>query len=175
MSDHALVTEQAVPSRIRFALSVLGAGPAERILEVGCGPGVAADELCAVLESGRLVATDRSATALGRAARRNGAHLDSGRLELIRTALAELSRPAGEFDAAFAIDVNLFWTGCAAAELAVVRRVLRRGGRLVIAYGHGPQEPSRVTDAVAAALGAAGFVAIEMRLDTSGFVVTAVS
>ena len=57
-----------VPARIAWAVELLDLRPDDRVLEFGCGPGVAAglvaDRLSVV---GRIVAVDRSATAVARA------------------------------------------------------------------------------------------------------------
>lgn len=117
------------------AVELLDVAPDERVLEIGCGPGVAAALVCERLRDGHLTAVDRSESAIARAHRRNAAAVAAGKLDLRQTDLASLSvANAARFDAAFAVNVNLFWTGPADAELAVVARALRIGGRLVLAY-----------------------------------------
>jgi ubiquinone/menaquinone biosynthesis C-methylase UbiE len=162
-----------VPERVRFAVELLDPWPGERVLEIGCGPGVAAELVCARLGTGSLLAVDRSEVATGRAARRCAAHLAAGRLELRTCGLDRLDVPAASLDAAFAVDVNLFWTGPATRELGLLHAALRPGGRLLACYGGGgPQEPDRITDAVAAALRQAGFTGVAVRRGT-GLAVTA--
>jgi ubiquinone/menaquinone biosynthesis C-methylase UbiE len=150
-------TPRDVPARIAWAVEVLDVQPAEHILEVGCGPGVAAALIAARLRGGRLTAIDRSATALERAQRRNATHCAAGTLELVHASLAEFASPDNAFDRAFAINVNLFWTG-GNAELHVVRRLLRPDGTLHLFYD--PPAASRantIRQRAAAVLGAAGF------------------
>lgn len=147
----------AVPERIGWALKLLQPGPAERILEIGCGSGVAAGLVCGQLVGGRLLALDRSPTAIERTRARNAAHLQEGRLETYAGELRHLSVPPGSVDAAFAVDVNVFWTTAADAELAVLSAALRPGGRLHLLYGAGPTGRERITEAVAAAVTAHRF------------------
>ena len=148
-----------VPARNRWAVDLLAARPDEQLLEVGCGPGVAAALVCEQLTSGRLLAVDRSPTAAERTRRRNAAHLALGRLEVCTGALADLALPPGAFDAAFSVDVNAFWTGAAMQELEVLRAELRPGGRLLVLYGaNGPTGADRVQASVAEALRRHGFV-----------------
>ncbi|OZM75854.1 class I SAM-dependent methyltransferase [Pseudonocardia sp. MH-G8] len=52
-----------VPDRIRWAVDVLDPAGADRVLEIGCGPGVAAALVCPRLPAGWMLATDRSAVA----------------------------------------------------------------------------------------------------------------
>ena len=76
------MAEATIPDRVRWAVEQLRLQPDERVLEIGGGPGAAAELLCSQLAQGRLLGLDRSATAIERARRRNQAHLDSGRLRL---------------------------------------------------------------------------------------------
>ncbi|MDF2743274.1 MAG: class SAM-dependent methyltransferase, partial [Actinomycetia bacterium] len=104
----------AVPERIRWAVQVLDPAPGDQLLEIGCGPGVAVAAICQRLRDGRVVAIDRSATAIARATRRNGDCIASGRAVLRTVALEDLAADglpeAGPgFDKVFAMNVNLFW------------------------------------------------------------------
>ncbi|WP_327677474.1 class I SAM-dependent methyltransferase [Streptomyces sp. NBC_00467] len=162
-----------VPDRIRWAVDLLDPGPADRVLEIGCGPGVAALLVCERLRTGRLLAVDRSAVALARTADRNAAHVAYGRLELRCTALGSLEVPDGLLDAAFAVNVNLFWTRSPATELALLARALRPDGVLNVCYGPGgPQSAERVTAPVADAMRAHGYSGVRVRSDTAGLAVS---
>ncbi|HYO40633.1 MAG TPA: class I SAM-dependent methyltransferase [Nocardioidaceae bacterium] len=127
-----------------------------RLLEVGCGPGAAAELLGARLVRGRLLAVDRSPTAVRRTAARNAVHVEAGRLEVVESSLADLERPAGSVDAAFAVDVNVFWLGPAVRELEVLLELVRAGGWLHLVYGAGPAGADRVVDGVTRSLRLAG-------------------
>ena len=149
----------AVPARVAWALAVLAPAPDERLLEIGCGPGVAAALVCERLTTGRLLAVDRSPVAVERTARRCREHLEAGRLAVQQCALASLSAEADSIDTAFAVDVNLFWATSAAPELAVLARVLRPGGRLHVLYGAGgPTAAERLVSGTRASLEDAGFL-----------------
>ncbi|TCM44279.1 class I SAM-dependent methyltransferase [Kribbella sp. VKM Ac-2568] len=60
-----------VPDRIRWAVEEVDPQPGEQILEIGCGPGAAAQLVCERLTTGHLLATDRSAVAVNRTAGRS--------------------------------------------------------------------------------------------------------
>ena len=132
----------AVPERIRWAVDVLAPGPDEHLLEIGCGSGVAVALVCERLTGGRIVAIDRSATAIARAARRNADNIATGRA-VLRTAALEQLTPAdlpdagARFDKAFAMNVNLFWTRSPARELDLLRTLLAPGAALYLFYGYG--------------------------------------
>ena len=127
-----------IPDRIRWAVELLELSAGERVLETGCGPGAAAELICPQLDTGFLLAVDRSAKAVERARSRNASHRTAGRLEVLETSLARLPDCAGTFDAAFSVNVNVFWTDPAGPELDILFRVLKPGGRLAILYGPGP-------------------------------------
>jgi trans-aconitate methyltransferase len=139
-----------VPERIRLAVLAVDPRPGEQVLEIGCGPGVAAALVADRIDGGHLVALDRSATAIGRAAARNAENLD--RVTFVETALAGYE-PDRAFDKVFAVNVNVFWTTAADTELDLVRRCLRPGGTLHLCYETAGGRPSeRVVNRVVAAL-----------------------
>jgi cyclopropane fatty-acyl-phospholipid synthase-like methyltransferase len=119
---------------VRWAVETLAVQPGDRVLEIGCGSGVATAMICERLVQGQMRAIDRSAIQIERARRRNEAHLASGRLSLQTVELADLDLGCARFDKIFAINVNLFWLGPARAEIDAVRRALAPGGRLFLFY-----------------------------------------
>jgi SAM-dependent methyltransferase len=159
------------PGRLRWAVDVLDPRPSERLLEVGCGPGVAASLVCARLTTGRLTAVDRSAVAVERTLRRCAEHVASGRLEVVHAALDAFALTG--MDAAFSVDVNVFWTTGATRELAVLHRALRPGGRLYVLFGTGPGDGERVLTTVAAAVAGYGFRAVRRLRSAHGIGIAA--
>jgi ubiquinone/menaquinone biosynthesis C-methylase UbiE len=123
-----------VPERLRWAVERLAVGPADRLLEIGSGHGVAVSLVCERLETGRIVAIDRSAKMTEVAARRNTGHVAAGRAVFRTVALADADFQDESFDKVFAVNVNLFWTRSPGAELALIRRLLRPGGALYLVY-----------------------------------------
>ncbi|MFE7631238.1 SAM-dependent methyltransferase [Kocuria sp. NPDC057446] len=158
------VARPQVPERNRWAVDQLGLRPGSRVLEFGCGGGAAAQLVLGRLPGGSMLAVDRSATAAASAAARNRAAVDAGVLTVRRVPLADLDVPAGSFDVAFGVDVNLFWTGSAGSELSVLREALVPGGLLLVAYGPGPRPERRAVllERVHAAVAAHGFVDLEV-------------
>ena len=145
----------SLPARIAWALELLAPARGERVLESGCGAGVAAAELGAV--GCEVTALDRSAKAIEAAAARLG-----GRSRLICGALETSDLPAAAFDAVLAINVNLFWT-TDGAGLAALRRTLAPGGRLALVFdAPGEAQAKRIGEALGANLAAAG-LAFDLR------------
>jgi trans-aconitate methyltransferase len=122
-----------VPARVAWAVEQLDLAPTDRVLEFGCGPGVAASLVADRVVDGSVLAIDRSATAIDRARARNAGHIDAGRLVLEQVALADL-RTDRRFDVAFAVNVNLFWTGPADTECGVLAALLAPGGAVHLVY-----------------------------------------
>ena len=153
----------AVPERIRWAVEVMDPAPGDHLLEIGCGPGVAVAAICPRLTGGRVVAIDRSATAIARASRRNAECVAAGRAVLLTVALedldpAALTKAGRGFDKVFAMNVNLFWVRSPARELELVRGLLRPGGTLALFYGYGtPGQAATVPGALLEHLTAGGF------------------
>jgi ubiquinone/menaquinone biosynthesis C-methylase UbiE len=122
-----------IPERLAWAVEMLDVRPAERLLEVGCGTGVAAALVCERLDGGSITAIDRSATMIEAAMEKNRAHVESGRAVFRRAELRDADFGEGAFDRAFASNVNVFWRK-PAREIEIVRRVLAPGGTLHLFY-----------------------------------------
>jgi SAM-dependent methyltransferase len=153
-------------------VAALDPGPDDLLLEIGCGPGAAAALVCERLVDGRIVAIDRSATAISRAKERNAEHVTAGRAVLLTVALEQL-QPSDvlarqeRFDKVFAMNVNLFWVRSPAKELDLVKRLLAPGGSLYLFYGYGGsssagkagQNAARIRDVLTGHLSERGFAA----------------
>jgi ubiquinone/menaquinone biosynthesis C-methylase UbiE len=81
--------------------------PADRVLEIGCGHGVAATIVCQRLQGGRLTAVDRSN--IEAAKRRNAKEITAGRAEFIVGNLEQLDVGDRRFDKIFAVRVGFFF------------------------------------------------------------------
>jgi cyclopropane fatty-acyl-phospholipid synthase-like methyltransferase len=150
-----------VPERLTVAVSLLELRPEDRVLEIGCGRGVAAGLILESLPRGEYVGLDRSEVAVAAASERNAEAVSAGRATFVHTALADADPEAlGRFDKILAVDVNIFWTGPAARELELVTRLLRPSGSLVLCYV--PPDPAQVAKAkglLLTHLSDAGFIA----------------
>jgi SAM-dependent methyltransferase len=95
--------------RFVWAVDVLALDPADHVLEVGCGHGVAVSLACERLTTGRITAIDRSQKMIEMAARRNRAHIEEGRAVLKTAALEKADLGDERFDKVFAFNVAPFW------------------------------------------------------------------
>jgi ubiquinone/menaquinone biosynthesis C-methylase UbiE len=111
--------------RLRRVVDRLDPRPGERVLEIGCGHGVAATY---VLERGaRLTGIDRSPKMIAAASTRNAAYVTGGMAEFLVAQLEDLDLGDRRFDAIFAVRVRSF-------EARLVERWLAPGGRIVSEY-----------------------------------------
>lgn len=94
--------------RLRYVVEQMDVAPNDRVLEVGCGHGVAAALVCERLEGGHLTAVDRSEKMIRAAKRRNAAHVEAGRAEFLVAHLEDLDLGDRRFDKIFAVRVGLF-------------------------------------------------------------------
>jgi len=149
---------------VSWAVESLAVEPDDRVLEIGCGPGVAVSLIAERLDGGTITAIDRSSVAVERACWRNAAHLESGKATISRTALEEVEPTAERYDKIFAVNVNVFWIRDVGPELELIRRLLAPEGSLFLFWGGtaGETRSSTIADTVAAALTTHGFSATQL-------------
>src|SRR4029453_6286751 len=113
--------------RFVWAVDTLEVRPADRLLEVGCGHGVAVSLVCERLTTGTITAIDRSPKMIEMATRRNREHVEAGRAVLEAVALEDADLGDRRFDKVFAFNAAPFWQQPEAA-LGAGREHLPRGG-----------------------------------------------
>ena len=147
-----------VPARIQVAVDVVDPGPTDRLLEIGCGPGVAMALVCERLDDGHVTGMDRSATAIARAEKRLWRHLENGLADLQHRDLAGFHGDGRPYDAVFAVNVNVFWAAPAEPEAARLRELVADDGVVRLFYElPGGVQDSRAADRTRSVLGHAGF------------------
>src|SRR3954462_5653461 len=95
--------------RFLWAGDTLEVRPADRLLEVGCGHGVAVSLVCERLPTRTISAIDRSPKMIEMASRGNREHVDAGRAVLEAVALEDDRLAARRLDKVFAFNVAPFW------------------------------------------------------------------
>jgi trans-aconitate methyltransferase len=125
-------------------VQTLAVQPDDRLLELGCGPGVAVALVCDRLLNGTITAIDRSAKMIARAEQRNAEHVTTGKATFHRSSLESLPAEGEPFDKIFAVNVNHFWVRDPTRELAVLSHRLTPGGALYLFYE--PPTPEKATE-----------------------------
>jgi cyclopropane fatty-acyl-phospholipid synthase-like methyltransferase len=131
--------------RFVWAVDALEVRPGDRLLEVGCGHGVAVSLVCERLRTGTITAIDRSSKMIEMARRRNREHIDAGRAALEAIALEDVDLGDRRFDKVFAFNVAPFWQQPEAA-LGAVREHLARDGTVSIFWDARHSAPGRARE-----------------------------
>ena len=129
-----------VSKRLSEIVDALPLKKGMRILEIGCGPGVAAREIANRVENGFVLAIDRSAKAIELARKNSKVEIESGKLKFIKVKIEEFELPETEksFDIALAVRVGAFDGRHPEIEKEAMKRVakaLKKGGKFFIDGG----------------------------------------
>jgi ubiquinone/menaquinone biosynthesis C-methylase UbiE len=117
--------------RNRWAVALLGVGPADRVLEIGFGPGIAIREAARRATCGRVVGIDHSPEMVRQATRRNAAAVHDGRVELHQAAVDRLPSFDSAFDRVLVVNSLGFWPR-PVDHLIEIRSLMHRGGIIAI-------------------------------------------
>lgn len=126
--------------RLAAIVDALPITPDLRILEVGCGTGAAARVIAARLDTGHILAIDRSAKAVAQARSASAAEIASGRMSVRQCAIEDFESAPGEgpFDLVFAVRVGALDGRHPEAGRKAMSRIaaaLAPGGRVFIDGG----------------------------------------
>lgn len=147
--------------RNRWAVSVLGVRPADRMLEIGFGPGIAIGELSRLAVRGRVYGVDHSAVMVRQASKANASAVREGRVKLWAGSVGDLPDIGEALDKILAVNSMGFWPE-PAKRLEDLRARLRPGGLIAIASqprcpGATERTSQQAAKEIEAALKAAGF------------------
>ena len=152
------MAKQPIPPRIKWAVDLMDPQPSDSVLEIGCGPGAAAELICERLETGKLFAIDRSESGVDRTKRRNHTYVEAGRLTVRQIDLATLRVPVKRLNKVFAFNVNLFWVRDCTDEMALLHERVVPGGAVYLFYeANRPELVPNIVKKASAALQKAGF------------------
>ncbi len=136
---------QKISERLQEIIDALPLEKGSRVLEIGCGTGVAARAITGREESIYVLAMDRSAKAVEQAIKSSEAEMSNGMLRFIQAKIEEFEWPEQEppFDFAFAVRVGALDGRHPEIEKAALKRIakaLKPGGRLFIDGGNPVKE-----------------------------------
>jgi ubiquinone/menaquinone biosynthesis C-methylase UbiE len=121
--------ERKNPPGNAWLVELLDAGPEDRVLEIGFGPGLAVERNAA--RAAFVAGVDHSPLMVRKAARRVRGALREGRVDLREGTVEALPFADGSFTRAMALNSLQFWPS-AEAGLRELHRVLAPGGRLAL-------------------------------------------
>jgi ubiquinone/menaquinone biosynthesis C-methylase UbiE len=106
---------------------------ADRVLEVGFGPGRALERVAGMVASGRVAGVEISDAMLAMATRRCNRFIQEGRVELRLGTAERLPFERASFDKVYSVHTLYFWER-PFEVVAEIRRVLKPGGMLVLCF-----------------------------------------
>jgi SAM-dependent methyltransferase len=178
-----MATRASNRRRNAWTVDLLEVQPDHQVLEIGYGPGLSIRRAAELATRGRVVGIDHSEVMRRQARRRNRRAVAAGRVELLRGEVADLPAPnaylgsvpvregpegpEARFDRVLAVNVFMFWPD-PVALLRQVAGVMAPGGRIALTMQ--PRVPDATDEhareagqRMAAALGEAGFVDVQVR------------
>jgi ubiquinone/menaquinone biosynthesis C-methylase UbiE len=146
--------------RNAWVVSLLDVQPADRILEIGFGPGIAIARLTRA-GADHVFGIDHSDVMLRQASKRNAVAIRAGKVTLINAPADRLPPTLGALNTVFAVNSLGFWPD-ARERLTELRALLVPGGRMAVASQ--PRCPGATADTSRNAS-----AEIEDMLKTAGF------
>ncbi len=120
-------------ARNLWTVDVLDLAPAHRVLEIGCGPGIALEAVAQRVTAGEIWAIDHSALMVTEAQARNRGAVSSGRMHIVRGATEAMPSGLDGFDRIYSVNVVQFWAEPAQVFTDLASR-LNPGGLLATTY-----------------------------------------
>lgn len=132
---------QKISSRLAEIVEALPLKPGIRVLEIGCGTGVAARQIANRIGKGHVLGIDRSAKAIEQSTKGSQAEINKGILSFRQTKIEDFELSNGEkpFDIVFAIRVGALDGRHPEVEkqaLLQISKVLKKNGKLFIDGGN---------------------------------------
>ena len=157
-----MIARRSAPAqRLVWAVDTMAVRPGDRLLEIGCGHGIAVSLVCEQLDGGHILAIDRSAKMIEAARRRNARHVSDGTATFEVAALHGADLGHKEFNTIFAVHVPVFTRGKPDRELRIVGAHLAPGGRLYLPFQPLVRETVEPTlQGLAAVVTTAGFTVL---------------
>jgi len=134
--------------RNSWAVSLLKIQPADRILEIGFGPGIALQKSSELATKGMIWGIDHSVVMFRQAYKRNQKAIGEGRVKLFLGTTSNVPPIVGSIDKVLSVNVYQFWS-FPEENLKELYSRMAPGGKIAVAYQ--PRTPgSKDSDAVKA-------------------------
>lgn len=161
LAGRVMATRPSNRIRNEKTVELMHLEPDSRVLEIGCGPGLALSRCAAAVTSGRLVGLDHSRVMIGQARRRLCRQGAGDRVELVEGEIERLADWPVAFDRIFSLNVIQFQKDKTGFYQAV-SRALVPGGSCLTTYqprlaAGGPGSADHVIETIETALTTNGF------------------
>ena len=124
-----------IPERFAWMAEILEITPDDRLLEIGCGAGLAVAQIAPALSGGSITAIDRSRPMLSKAISRNEKYVKEKTVRFFLADLSDFDEGGYAYNKIFAFNVNLFWTkDSIGREMDVIKDNLTKRGCLYLFY-----------------------------------------
>ena len=130
LGGHLMSQDRLLPA---WVVELLNIKPSDTVLEIGSGPGIGLEFAAAKAYQGLVVGVDPSDTMLDMAYRRNRTQIEAEHIELHRGFVDRLPFVDATFEKAMTMNSLHLWPD-PVAGLREVRRTLRKGGRIAVAF-----------------------------------------
>ncbi len=142
---------QKISQRLLEIVNALPLKNGVRVLEIGCGTGVAAREIANRIGNGKVLAIDRSQKSIEQAKKLSQTEINNGTLQFLQTKIEEFELPKQEqhYDFAFAIRVGALdgrHPEIQQEALTKIANALKTNGKLFIDGGN-PLKEIKLTKA----------------------------
>lgn len=117
----------------RKAITFLGLGQQDRVIEIGFGPGIGLETLAKTVSQGTIIGIDPSELMHRLAGERNKDSIVAGKITLIKGTVENLPCDNDYFNGAIAMDNMHFWNE-PLKGLKELKRVLLSGSKLVCSF-----------------------------------------
>jgi len=144
-----------------WGLTHVTVGPADVMLDVGCGGGRTVQKLAALAPDGRVWGVDYSAASVSASRRTNAEAIAASRVQIELASVSALPFADETFDLVTAVETHYYWPDLD-ANVGEVLRVLKQGGTFaLIAETARDRQPNPLYHAVMTLLGAAHLTAAQ--------------
>ena len=133
LAGFIMATRASNRKRNEWGVSLLDVKSGARVLEIGCGPGLALDGICRSTAAAHVVGVDHSALMVATARRRVKQYIACGRTDVLEGDAAHLPFPKMDFDRILTVNAFAFWRTLPGA-LEGILALLKPGGHLVIVH-----------------------------------------